>query len=65
MGKHAKTDAIDAAMLAQFAARMRPGDTVLSSQHLRALEAIIARRRQLLAMITMERSSYRHPGTTG
>ncbi len=33
MGKHAKTDAIDAVMLAEFAARMRPGITVPSSEH--------------------------------
>jgi transposase len=56
MGKHAKTDAIDAVMLAEFAARMRPNITVLSSEHVRALEAITARRRQLLEMITMERN---------
>jgi transposase len=56
MGKHAKTDAIDAAMLAEFAARMRPSITVPSSEHIRALEAIIARRRQLLEMKTMERN---------
>lgn len=65
MGKHAKTDAIDAVMLAEFAARMRPSITVPSGEHVRALEAITARRRQLLEMLTMERSSYRHPGTTG
>ena len=56
MGKHAKTDAIDAVMLAEFAARMRPNITVPSSEHLRALEAITARRRQLLEMTTMERN---------
>lgn len=56
LGKHAKTDAIDAVMLAEFAARMRPSITVPSSEHIRALEAITARRRQLLEMITMERN---------
>jgi transposase len=56
MGKHAKTDAIDAVMLAEFAARMRPNITVPSSEHVRALEAITARRRQLLEMLTMERN---------
>jgi transposase len=56
MGKHAKTDAIDAVMLAEFAARMRPNVTVPSSEHVRALEAITARRRQLLEMLTMERN---------
>jgi transposase len=56
MGKHAKTDAIDAVMLAEFAARMRPSITIPSSEHVRALEAITARRRQLLEMTTMERN---------
>jgi transposase len=56
MGKHAKTDAIDAVMLAEFAARMRPNITVPSSEHVRALEAITSRRRQLLEMLTMERN---------
>jgi transposase len=56
LGKHAKTDAIDAVMLAEFAARMRPTITVPSSEHVRALEAITSRRRQLLEMITMERN---------
>jgi transposase len=56
MGRHAKTDAIDAVMLAEFAARMRPNITVPSSEHVRALEAITARRRQLLEMTTMERN---------
>jgi transposase len=56
MGKHAKTDAIDAVMLAEFATRMRPSITVPSSKHVRALEAITARRRQLLEMKTMERN---------
>jgi transposase len=56
MGKHAKTDAIDAVMLAEFAARMRPNITVPSSEHVRALEAITSRRSQLLEMLTMERN---------
>jgi transposase len=56
MGKHAKTDAIDAAMLAEFASRIRPNITIPSSQHVRALEGIVTRRRQLLEMQTMERN---------
>jgi transposase len=43
-------------MLAEFAARMRPNITVPSSEHVRALEAITSRRRQLLEMLTMERN---------
>jgi transposase len=54
LGKHAKTDAIDAVMLAEFAARMRPNITVPSSDHVRALEAITSRRRQLLEMLTSD-----------
>ena len=54
MGKHAKTDAIDAVMLAEFAARLRPSITVPSSEHVRALEAITSRRRQLLEMLTSD-----------
>ena len=37
MGKHAKTDAIDAVMLSEFASRMRPEITVPSPEELRAL----------------------------
>lgn len=56
MGKHAKTDAIDAAMLAEFAARIRPSITIPSSQQVQALEGVVTRRRQLLEMQTMERN---------
>ena len=56
MGKHAKTDAIDAVMLSEFASRMRPEITVPSPEALRALEAIVTRRTQILEMLTMERN---------
>lgn len=56
LGRHAKTDVIDAVILAEFATRMRPSITIPSSEHVRALEAITARRRQLLEMTTMERN---------
>jgi transposase len=56
IGKHAKTDAIDASVLAEFAARIRPALTIPSSQHVRALEGIVTRRRQLLEMRTMEQN---------
>jgi Transposase len=60
LGKHAKTDAIDAVMLAEFAARMRPNITVPSSEHMRALEAITSRRRQLLEMLTSDHARKVH-----
>jgi transposase len=56
MGKLAKTDVIDATMLAEFASRIRPSITIPASQQVRALEGIVIRRRQLLEMLTMERN---------
>jgi len=56
MGKHAKTDAVDAVMLSEFAIRMRPNITQPAPEELRALEAIVTRRSQILEMLTMERN---------
>ncbi len=56
MGKQAKTDAIDAVMLSEFASRMRPEVTPPAPEALRALEAIMTRRSQILEMLTMERN---------
>ena len=56
MGKHAKTDAIDAVMLAEFGSRMRPEITTPAPEALRTLEAIVTRRTQILEMLTMERN---------
>jgi len=56
MGKHAKTDAIDAVMLAEFASRMRPEIMTPAPEALRTLEAIVTRRTQILEMLTMERN---------
>lgn len=52
----AKTDAIDAAMLAHFAEAMRPEPRPLPDEQTRHLEAILARRRQLLEIRTAERN---------
>lgn len=54
MGKFAKTDKIDATILAEFGSRMRPELTTPAPEELRALEAIMNRRAQILEMITME-----------
>ncbi len=54
MGKYAKTDAIDATVLAEFGSRMRPAITTPAPEELRALEAVTNRRAQILEMITME-----------
>jgi transposase len=53
-GTLAKTDRIDAAILARFAEAVRPVPKPLPDQEIRALQAIVARRRQLLGMLTAE-----------
>ena len=53
-GRLAKTDRIDAASLARFAGAVRPAPKPLPDREIRALQAIVARRRQLLGMIAAE-----------
>ena len=55
-GQLAKTDTIDARGLAFFAARVRPEVRELPSEATRALEAILARRRQIVEMMTAEKN---------
>jgi transposase len=55
-GKLAKTDAIDAAVLALFAERVRPEPRPLPDAETEALAAILARRRQLLQMLVAEKN---------
>ena len=55
-GKLAKTDALDAAVLAQFAEAVRPALRPLPDAALQALSALLARRRQLLEMRTAEQN---------
>ena len=55
-GQLAKTDTIDARGLALFAARVKPQVRELPSEEARALEAIVARRRQIIEMITAEKN---------
>ena len=54
VGRLAKTDAIDAAMLAYFAEAIRPELRALPDEMTRALQDWVARRRQLLEMIGAE-----------
>ncbi len=58
-GKLAKTDTIDAQILALFAERVRPTPRPLADDALRELRALTARRRQLLEMITQEKNRLR------
>jgi transposase len=53
-GKLAKTDAIDAQVLAHFADAVRPAVRPLPDAASRALSALVARRRQLVEMLTAE-----------
>jgi transposase len=53
-GKLAKTDRIDAAVLAHFAEAVRPQPRPLADEHARELSAVVLRRRQILAMTTAE-----------
>jgi transposase len=55
-GQLAKTDRLDAAMLALFADRVRPAVRALPDLATRELEALLARRRQLLEMLVAERN---------
>jgi transposase len=55
-GKLAKTDTIDAAVLALFAERIRPEPRPLKDAATQELEALVVRRRQVVEMITAEKN---------
>jgi transposase len=55
MGRHAKTDAIDAHVLAAFAERVRPAVRPLPDAQTHELEAVVNRRHQLVMMCAAER----------
>jgi transposase len=55
-GRLAKTDALDAAVLARFAAAVRPTPRPLPDAAQAELSALVARRRQLVEMLTAERN---------
>jgi transposase len=56
MGRLAKTDAIDAAVLALFAERIRPQPRPVRAAEAQELEALVVRRRQVVDMITAEKN---------
>lgn len=64
MGRLAKTDAIDAAVLALFGARVRPAVRPLPDADTQALAALVARRRQLQEMLGSERQRLEQATTT-
>jgi transposase len=55
VGQLAKTDALDAQLLARFGEVVRPTPRPLPDADAQALAALVARRRQVLAMLTAER----------
>lgn len=55
LGRLAKTDALDAHVLAHFAQVVRPRVTDLKDEQARDMEALLMRRRQLVEMLTQER----------
>jgi len=59
-GQLAKTDRLDADLLALFAERVRPTPRPLPEPILQQLDALLTRRRQLLDMLTAERNRLEH-----
>ena len=55
-GRLAKTDALDAKVLAHFAAVIKPEPRPISGEEMQELGAILARRRQVIEMITAEKN---------
>jgi transposase len=55
-GKLAKTDKLDAKMLAHFAAALRPEPRPLPSEQEEQLTALLTRRRQIVDMLTVEKN---------
>ena len=55
-GRLAKTDRLDAAVLARFAEAVRPSPKVLADEEAREFQAILSRRRQIVGMLTAEKN---------
>ena len=64
VGRLAKTDALDAAVIAQFAERIRPEPRPLAGPAAQALMELVARRRQVVEMIGMENNRLRQAGNS-
>lgn len=56
LGTLAKTDKIDAAMLARFGAAVRPEPRLMPSEQAQQLQALLVRRRQLIEMLVAEKN---------
>ena len=58
-GQRAKTDALDAAVIAHFAEAVQPQPRVIPDQAAQALGELLARRRQIIGMMVAERNRRR------
>lgn len=56
LGKLAKTDKIDAEVIALFAQKIQPKESIMFNENQQKLADLNARRRQLIDMITMEKN---------
>lgn len=56
MGRLAKTDTLDATLLADFAQRVRPEPRPLPDEAAQLLESLLTRRRQIIEMLTAEKN---------
>jgi transposase len=63
VGQHAETDALDAAVLAHYAEAVRPEARALPAEATRALQSLLDRRRQLLAIRSAEQCRLRQAAT--
>lgn len=55
-GRLAKTDRLDAGVLARFAEAVRPSPKALPNEEAREFSAILSRRRQIIGMLTAEKN---------
>jgi transposase len=58
-GRLAKTDAIDSEVIARFGEAIRPEPRLLKDEQARELDAVLARCRQIVDMLTMEKNRLR------
>jgi len=56
LGKLAKTDRIDAEIIALFAEKIQPKETIVYNENQQQITELNARRRQIIDMITMEKN---------
>jgi transposase len=63
LGKRAKTDPLDAEMIARFAEAVRPEPRPVADEATRLFAELVARRRQIIEMIVAERQRERRAGS--